>query len=638
LKFINDLGSAGIPQDADSSSIRWEVQKSPSSPIEVELTMREVCGLQSSPEPTYDGQTVWTNGWIIRYISTPSNPCTEYLPASFDCKVTIMPFDEYSLISNYRRYGGPDGFSGGGIFKTNQFVTNEYQERPSDVDWDGSIGEIILNDFESDAHYIAVYLPPNGEKVCAYTSYSERQSSPWNSSHRISGATAGYLEPYINSFARSYLQGLASLDPPQCPITDQTGCQAGPTSYGVEMSQDPSESVSLDSDFDGEYLTATGRVDKKIFSQIETFRVELSSFSIDISDLTEEEGNHSMRLIIRDGGNTFSDDSFIMYSCNDMDGDGYCIEDNDCDDNNPLRNPGGEEFCNGIDDDCNGLVDDGIAGMGENLGKPCFDWPGSICRGSFVCNPEGTEIICIPDSGIYPGQSGEYCENKVDDDCDGTIDGQFELIDGQQKPACIPKDVWCVDGQTRPCGECKDGISSCTNGKWGDCVGGRSPDPEICNRLDDDCDGTVDNLFGKDSVEETKCVCYESGWPKVEICNGLDDDCDGEIDNGASNCCQDGEKRECGSDVGICDFGLQTCSVGSWGECEGEVTPMASDECCNARDDDCDGIIDEGCEDSLCGPGPSDPGDMSMVYWSMIGIGVIMLIGVLVYLEFIKKK
>jgi hypothetical protein len=65
---------------------------------------------------------------------------------------------------------------------------------------------------------------------------------------------------------------------------------------------------------------------------------------------------------------------------------------------------------------------------------------------------------------------------------------------------------------------------------------------------------------------------------------------------------------------------------------------MASDECCNARDDDCDGIIDEGCEDSLCGPGPSDPGDMSMVYWSMIGIGVIMLIGVLVYLEFIKKK
>ncbi len=77
----------------------------------------------------------------------------------------------------------------------------------------------------------------------------------------------------------------------------------------------------------------------------------------------------------------------------------------------------------------------------------------------------------------------------------------------------------------------------------------------------------------------TSCMCSASG----ESCNGADDDCDGRVDEGLS--------RRCGTDVGECVAGTQTCAGGGWGACRGEVPPRAED--CNGRDDDCDGGTDE---------------------------------------------
>ena len=70
-----------------------------------------------------------------------------------------------------------------------------------------------------------------------------------------------------------------------------------------------------------------------------------------------------------------------------------------------------------------------------------------------------------------------------------------------------------------------------------------------------------------------------------ETCNGADDDCDGIVD---------GMTRSCGSSVGDCRPGTETCKAGAWGACLGGVGPGVED--CNGGDENCDGMVDEGCD------------------------------------------
>ncbi len=82
-----------------------------------------------------------------------------------------------------------------------------------------------------------------------------------------------------------------------------------------------------------------------------------------------------------------------------------------------------------------------------------------------------------------------------------------------------------------------------------------------------------------------------------EICDGVDNDCQGGVDEGLV--------RSCGTDVGECVTGTETCSAGAWGACGGAIDPVA--ESCDALDNDCDGTADEDqvCEreEALLGPG-----------------------------------
>ncbi len=78
----------------------------------------------------------------------------------------------------------------------------------------------------------------------------------------------------------------------------------------------------------------------------------------------------------------------------------------------------------------------------------------------------------------------------------------------------------------------------------------------------------------------------------TESCNAIDDDCNGVTDDGCD--CVDGQTRACGSDVGACQAGTQTCTDGAFGPCLGALEP--GEETCNDIDDNCDGTTDEGCQ------------------------------------------
>jgi hypothetical protein len=228
------------------------------------------------------------------------------------------------------------------------------------------------------------------------------------------------------------------------------------------------------------------------------------------------------------------------------------------------------ETCNGIDDNCDGIIDD--------------------------VSPNPSTCACY--KGTHkPGELSEIC-NGIDDDCDGAIDEDWPSLG-------------------KPCGEgiCAGGKIVCsTSDNSTVCstmsnTGVNATDKrkaEVCNGLDDDCDGVIDNLDGKNSVEETKCRCtlYGKVNQTAEVCNHIDDDCDGAIDEDLFCVCYTGEKKPCGSAIGECELGETECVDGVWGVCKGGKGP--SQEVCNMKDDDCDGIVDDvndgySIEETQCG-------------------------------------
>ncbi|HOX42261.1 MAG TPA: putative metal-binding motif-containing protein [Myxococcota bacterium] len=128
-------------------------------------------------------------------------------------------------------------------------------------------------------------------------------------------------------------------------------------------------------------------------------------------------------------------------------------------------------------------------------------------------------------------------------------------------------------------GDCQAGFT---------CVDGQCVERPPCTDLDQD--GYCDRREGYDDCNDNRADIHPGA---AEACDGQDSDCDGTVDEDCP--CEPGDTQPCGSDVGACQRGSQTCQGGQWGECQGDVEPAADEACDNQLDDDCDGAVDDGC-------------------------------------------
>ena len=167
------------------------------------------------------------------------------------------------------------------------------------------------------------------------------------------------------------------------------------------------------------------------------------------------------------------------------------------------------EICDGLDNNCDGLIDNDPV----DVGQECIEIPGNN-PGAGNC--QAGVVECINAAKVCVGEVGpdpEVC-NNFDDDCNGTVDDN--LTDPSLGASCGPTEE----------GACELGTNQCIAGTIA-CVGVLGPSPELCNGVDDDCDGVVDGTVPepvKDCTTDADCdanapYCLPSSVHGGSVCS-----------------------------------------------------------------------------------------------------------------------
>ncbi|MDD5331877.1 MAG: putative metal-binding motif-containing protein [Candidatus Nanoarchaeia archaeon] len=273
----------------------------------------------------------------------------------------------------------------------------------------------------------------------------------------------------------------------------------------------------------------------------------------------------------------------------DVDGDGFdavIVGGLDCDDNNFNVNPSITESCNGIDDNCNGIIDEE-----DSTGCVVYYYDGDadlygISDNKCLCAPFEKYNTLVDsdcndeDSTIYPGAT-EVPYDSVDQDCSGA---DLTDVDADGFDAVIVGGTDCDDNNF-------------------------NVNPSIvesCNTIDDDCDALTDEedsigcgIYYLDNdadtygIDDSKCLC--SGTDKYT--SSVNTDCDDtniEVNPGETEIIYNGINDDCNAET--LDDDLDQDGFVLANDCDDNNANVNPDmiESCNNVDDNCDGTIDEG--------------------------------------------
>ncbi len=337
-------------------------------------------------------------------------------------------------------------------------------------------------------------------------------------------------------------------------------------------------------------------------------------------------------------GDGFGDPDASETSC---DGSGETVaNDGDCDDTLSDVNPAADEACNGIDDDCDTLVDDDDPdvvdpqvvytdadgdGFGDEATEHATCQPGSDTV-SDATDCDDTDAAVNPDAA-------ETCSG-VDDDCDGLVD--------DDDPGVTGTTTWYLDADGDGHGRSDVTFETCvqpsaTSASADDCDDGNADalpgGTEVCDGADNDCDGSTDGPdaadtatwytdadsdgYGAPGTGQGACEapsgtvanagdCDDTDAAvnpaAAEICNGQDDDCNtwtDEDDPGVTDATTVYYDAD-GDGYGTSLVTALTCSgrslyVDNADDCDDldPATNPAAEEICDGDDDDCDGLVDD---------------------------------------------